>query len=360
MQLTITDSEGKPLDAKIEVEGDAIIVHSRSGAGTNARNPDYRPALEAILMRLAAIGAKPAFYLDSRPVAHLPLERRRIATPAELTGSPEEKFQHLVRAMNAGTDSHGAWRRIRLIVPGQTQTELADAIASLPSTSPTRLPAAQLRQVTAKHVEKAVADIASGKVATNFSMSRDYDLMVAGGIRLAPKQVFGRALELALGIEAFPEHFSAGLGTPCFQALEAAGYAIVPKPEASIALANRERSTASIDEDQPSSMFPDEDRKFVEGSAKRANHLLRERNRALVAEFKTAFRAKHGHFHCENCKNDWRDQYGEAIAEACFEAHHAVTQVADMLEDHQTTIADLQLLCANCHRAEHRRMRLKK
>ena len=102
----------------------------------------------------------------------------------------------------------------------------------------------------------------------------------------------------------------------------------------------------------------DEDKVFIEGSVKRASHLRRERNAALVAECKADFLAKHGHFHCEECENDWREEYGPEIAAACFEAHHANTQVADMEDGHGSVKTDLKLLCANCHRAEHRKMKL--
>lgn len=41
IEITIRIAPGKTLDAKVEVQNGQIIVHSRSGAGANARNPDY-------------------------------------------------------------------------------------------------------------------------------------------------------------------------------------------------------------------------------------------------------------------------------------------------------------------------------
>lgn len=102
----------------------------------------------------------------------------------------------------------------------------------------------------------------------------------------------------------------------------------------------------------------DEDRRFVEGSLRRVGHLRRERDSALVAKKRGQFLAKHGNFHCEACGNDWIELYGPEIAAGCFDVHHAATLVKDMEVGHISRVEDLMLLCANCHRAEHQRMRL--
>lgn len=65
--VTIRTTAGKALNARVEVLTGQIIVHSRSGAGAKARNPNYRPALETVLETFAASGIKPDIYLDSRP-----------------------------------------------------------------------------------------------------------------------------------------------------------------------------------------------------------------------------------------------------------------------------------------------------
>lgn len=102
----------------------------------------------------------------------------------------------------------------------------------------------------------------------------------------------------------------------------------------------------------------DEDEKFAEGSWKRSWHLKRERNRKLVEKKKEEFIAKHGRLHCEVCNDDLVDKYGATVAEACFDAHHEAIAVKEMVEGHESTVDDLKILCANCHRAEHRRMKL--
>ena len=66
-----------------------------------------------------------------------------------------------------------------------------------------------------------------------FAPSRDYDLVTPEGDRLAPKKVFGRALELAGVVSnAMPGNFSAGWGQTSFELLEAAGFSVIPKSEA--------------------------------------------------------------------------------------------------------------------------------
>lgn len=57
------------------------------------------------------------------------------------------------------------------------------------------------------------------------------DLIADDGQRLPPKAVFGTALTRALRWEVFPKHVTAGIGSPCFRLLNAAGYEIAPKGE---------------------------------------------------------------------------------------------------------------------------------
>jgi hypothetical protein len=102
----------------------------------------------------------------------------------------------------------------------------------------------------------------------------------------------------------------------------------------------------------------EEDRWFAEGAPRRAEHLRRERDPALAALKREQFLEYHDHFHCEDCGEDWIAEYGPEVAAGCFEVHHAATKVSDMGEGHLSRIEDLRLLCANCHRAEHRRMKL--
>ena len=213
--------DGTPFNARVDLEPRGLILHSRSGKD---RNRDYRPALELILARLDAAEVKYDIYLDSAPVQVLPLDSRRVAFPR--SAPVPARFSALVQAMNAGSASNGAWRRLLISAPGLPHTALLSALQHHPAAKGDaerlRLPASELRKVTPEHVDRAVSRLLSGEDAPNFAPSRDFDLLAPGGDRLPPKKVFGLALENALGIEPFPGHFSAGIGTPCFQVLESA------------------------------------------------------------------------------------------------------------------------------------------
>jgi len=220
---------------------------------------------------------------------------------------------------------------------------LSNSLLGTPSPIAGRLPTDQLRKVTSEHIWQAVQVLLEGGSAENFGPSTDYDLLVDEGGRLAPKQVFGLAATAALGFTVRPEHFIGGVGTVCFDLLEGAGYRVVPK---------------GVDiklEDLP----PDsEERVWAEGYRGLVHHLRRERATGLSNAKKAEFRRKHGKLFCENCHVDPAEIYGE-LGEACIEVHHHAIHVAEMGDNHKTTLEDLRCLCANCHRIEHRRLRTK-
>lgn len=204
-----------------------------------------------------------------------------------------------------------------------------------------RLPADQLRKVTSEHIWQAVQELLEGGTAEDFGPSTDYDLLVGQGERLAPKQVFGLAATAALGFTVRPLHFTAGLGTVCFELLEAAGYKVVPK--------GSEVKLVDLPLDS-------EERAWAEGRRELVQHLRKERATGLSNAKKAEFRRKHGKLFCENCHVDPIEIYGE-LGEACIEVHHHAVHVAEMGDNHKTTLEDLRCLCANCHRIEHRRLR---
>jgi hypothetical protein len=103
-----------------------------------------------------------------------------------------------------------------------------------------------------------------------------------------------------------------------------------------------------------------EDRRYAEGDPRMVDHfrIERRRNPQVVAAKRAAVRAANGgRLVCEApmCTADWYAHYSPEVAEAIFDVHHTVP-LAAMKPNHQTKIADLLCLCANCHRAEHRRM----
>lgn len=204
-----------------------------------------------------------------------------------------------------------------------------------------RLPAEELRKVTAEYIWKAVQYLLQGVLAEDFGPSIDYDLLVDANARLAPKQVFGLAATEALGFKVMPKHFTAGKGTVCFELLEAAGYKVVPKGE--------QVETLEIPIDT-------EDREWAEGQVKLVYHLKRERSPGLSKAKKASFIKKHGRLFCEECGTDPVEAYGD-FGVACIEVHHEAIQIADMGEQHKTTLDQLRCLCANCHRVLHRKLK---
>lgn len=339
MDVILRTAAGAPLNARVEADDRGLVVHSRSGSD---RNRDYREAVEMILSRLDTAGVQYDVYLDSRPAQVKPLASRRLTFSR--AGPLAERFNALVRAMNAGSSSNGAWRRVLVASNGLSPAALAALVrgAANAAANPIgRLPASDLRRVTNRHVDRAVARLIGGEDAQNFDPSRDFDLLVPEGKRLAPKKVFGLALEEALGINARPEHFSAGLGTACFQILEMAGYPIVRK-----------------DEVVPGNGIEpvDPDLAAAEGERRLVTHLLRERKPALANAKRRAMMAELGYLQCERCglvPSRALGLHGDSV----IEVHHAVTQVAEMDPGHITRLEDLTCLCANCHRIVHREMK---
>jgi 5-methylcytosine-specific restriction protein A len=88
-----------------------------------------------------------------------------------------------------------------------------------------------------------------------------------------------------------------------------------------------------------------------EGRVLTRMHRYRERNRKLVAEFKRKYRKKHGKLECAGCDLDFATKYG-AIADRLIDVHHT-KPVHTLQPGDKTSVKDLVLLCASCHRAVH-------
>lgn len=340
-EILLTAADGSSLNARVEMTDKGIVLHSRSGKD---RNRHYRFALEMIVGRLKDAGVAYHVYLDSSPVRSQPLDERRLVFSKSVSAAAQ--FDAMVRAMNAGSKSHGAWRRVLITADGtdpatlgnivQKQTGgIADDVAGNG-----RLPASELSKVTPAHVDRAIEQVVAGHAPLGFAPSRDFDVLAPNGARLASKKVFGAALTMARGIAATPQQFSAGLGTPCFRIVEAAGYPIICKDEVV--------PGGGVDPVDP-------DMAAAEGARQLVIHLRRERKPALAAAKKRAMIDKLGYLQCERCQLIPSKELGEN-GDAVIEVHHAVTQVADMNIGHVTRLADLICLCANCHRIVHREL----
>jgi predicted HNH restriction endonuclease len=95
------------------------------------------------------------------------------------------------------------------------------------------------------------------------------------------------------------------------------------------------------------------DVEFPEGKEYERKHLARERNRQLVIQAKSRFKSKHGCLYCEVCDFDFQATYGSA-GEDFIEVHHTIP-VCELPPGAKTNIADVALVCSNCHRMLHRR-----
>jgi len=93
----------------------------------------------------------------------------------------------------------------------------------------------------------------------------------------------------------------------------------------------------------------------IEGTINERWHKDRERDPSLIKAAKDrALKKGNGRIHCECCRFDFLEAYGE-IGYGFIEAHHAEKPVrAYHPAGEQSTIDDFALVCANCHRMLHR------
>ncbi|NDZ12779.1 hypothetical protein [Variovorax sp. WS11] len=347
------DDDGQPLDAHVSFRKGGVILHSRGGTkGKNAQNADYAAGLRVVLSRLksAQVAIRGA-WVDSNTVQTLPLSEREILSGAD-GGLEVAEMQRLlttrmktVRADPSSNASGG--NSTRRILIQTTFAGSTTAFASMLRCRPTdidngsdeRLPLEDLDKVTPEHVWNAVQQFVAGGVKHAFGPSTNYDLIADDGSRHPPKAVFGVALSLALaGFEVLPRHFAAGEGSASFRLLRAADFEIVRKDGA---------SEAPVD---PEALA------WREGERRLVAHRAGERGRGLARAKKDQFIKEHGRLFCESCGEEPVRRFGTPHAEACIEVHHASVQVSEMKPGHQTTLADLECLCANCHRLVHRRI----
>lgn len=99
--------------------------------------------------------------------------------------------------------------------------------------------------------------------------------------------------------------------------------------------------------------LPDVDDSAVrEGGQRMLFHLVRERDKRLIARKREAVFAETGRLSCEVCTFDFAEAYGSR-GEGFCEVHH-VRPLAEVGGARKTRLADLAILCSNCHRIVHR------
>jgi hypothetical protein len=99
------------------------------------------------------------------------------------------------------------------------------------------------------------------------------------------------------------------------------------------------------------SAAPDADFSALEGEPRMFFHLRRERDAGLVRGKRAASRNADGELECEACGFVAEHVYGDLTGDVC-EVHHR-TPIGDADEPVETRLADLAILCPNCHRAIH-------
>jgi 5-methylcytosine-specific restriction protein A len=108
--------------------------------------------------------------------------------------------------------------------------------------------------------------------------------------------------------------------------------------------------TASRNEALQTALQPQEE--FPEGALLTKVHLSRERNRKLVEQKKKLTLAENGKLACECCEFDFASFYGP-LGNGFAECHH-ITPLSSLASTRKTKLADLAIVCANCHRMLHR------
>jgi hypothetical protein len=352
MTYQVLEEDGRGMDAHVEVDPTGLTFHSRGGSSTKGtvKNADYGPALRLVLRRIAS--ARLPFaraWVDSSEVQGIPVEDRTILHTGELDPDGSSAFtlmSNRMKTVGQDNDRKGGNSTKRVRIQFATEIGVAKLEKALRINwidknlrGAERLPAELLGSVTAEHVWNAIGKLRDPKLKHGYGQSSDFDLVTEADERFPPKAVFGIAATEALGFKVLPKHFSGGKGTICFRVLERAGFTIVPKNE----------------NVQPNDIpISSEDRQWTEGKPRLIAHLRKERASGLAHAKRDWFLRTHGRLTCEKCEMDPVEVYGGLHGTACIEVHHQTVQVENMAEAHQTKLEDLQCLCANCHRVEHR------
>lgn len=92
----------------------------------------------------------------------------------------------------------------------------------------------------------------------------------------------------------------------------------------------------------------------VEGNRRLRKHYARERCRTLITKKRQDFASRNGgRVFCEVCGFDFAQNYPVSLGQGFIEVHH-LSPLHDRNEPLRTTLADLLMVCSNCHRMIHR------
>lgn len=116
------------------------------------------------------------------------------------------------------------------------------------------------------------------------------------------------------------------------------------------------RSTVKLLETDDFELMDDFEEEFYEGKSVFVAHRKIERSRKLR---QSVLKSRGDHqLVCDIC-NFGRPYLDRSLQEAFFEVHHLIP-LANLVEERATTVADISLLCASCHRGIHKLMSIKK
>lgn len=91
----------------------------------------------------------------------------------------------------------------------------------------------------------------------------------------------------------------------------------------------------------------------TEGALRLLVRFARERSKSLIAKKKQSVLKVGGELRCEACSFKFSEKYGPR-GEGFIEVHHNAKPLHLYAGPEDTDIADLALICANCHRIAHR------
>jgi predicted HNH restriction endonuclease len=97
----------------------------------------------------------------------------------------------------------------------------------------------------------------------------------------------------------------------------------------------------------------DDELAFPEGKEVFRLHKSKERNKELIRVAKQKRLLTDKKLCCQVCNFSFTDKYGE-LGSGFIEAHH-LFPISQLIEETETKIDDLALVCSNCHRMLHRR-----
>jgi 5-methylcytosine-specific restriction protein A len=96
----------------------------------------------------------------------------------------------------------------------------------------------------------------------------------------------------------------------------------------------------------------DEETSFIEGELLTRLHMQRERSSRAVSRKKSRVLQATGRLGCEVCGFDFERVYGQ-LGRGFAECHHTIP-LADLPFLRKTRLADLSIVCSNCHRMLHK------